>query len=56
MTNDGHHDSPRWEEEETAPAAGIEAYEIDAGTVLYDTGNPLAWIESSVAIPLADAA
>jgi hypothetical protein len=34
----------------------VETYETDQGTVLYDAGNPLAWIESSVAVPIEDAA
>ncbi len=37
-------------------AEPVEAYEIDGGTVLYESANPLAWIESSVAYPIEEAA
>lgn len=30
----------------------IESYETDGSTVLYDASNPLAWIESTRAVPL----
>lgn len=33
-----------------------EAYEIDEGVVLYDAENPLAWIQSTDATRLDDAA
>lgn len=33
----------------------VETYETDSGTVLYDARNPLAWIESSFAIPIDEA-
>lgn len=33
----------------------VEAYETDDGIVLYDAGNPLAWIESRAPVRLADA-
>jgi hypothetical protein len=46
-----------------APTAGpedaiatTEAYEIDEGIVLYDAENPLAWIQSTDATRLDDAA
>lgn len=35
---------------------GVELYETDDGIVLYDAGNPLAWIESRAPVPLDDAA
>jgi len=55
MIDDGDHGS--MQREPSADADGpVETYETEQGTVLYDAGNPLAWIESSVAIPLADAA
>lgn len=34
----------------------VEAYETDDGVVLYDAGNPLAWIESRAPVRLDDAA
>ena len=34
----------------------VESYEIDEGIVLYDAENPLAWVQSSDAVPLTDAA
>jgi hypothetical protein len=38
------------------PAVDVEAYEVDDGVVLFDAQNPLAWVEASVAVRLADAA
>lgn len=38
------------------PTADIEAYEADDRTVLYDARNPLAWIESSAAVIITEAA
>ncbi|WP_277553573.1 DUF7331 family protein [Halobaculum limi] len=32
----------------------VEAYEDDGRTVLYDSENPLAWVEASTAVTLAD--
>lgn len=35
----------------------VEAYATDdGGIVLYDSGNPLAWIESHTPVPLDDVA
>ncbi|MFC7069290.1 DUF7331 family protein [Halobaculum lipolyticum] len=34
----------------------VEAYEDDGRTVLYDAENPLAWMEASTAVALADLA
>ncbi|MFB6164057.1 MAG: hypothetical protein ABEJ31_02765 [Haloarculaceae archaeon] len=34
----------------------VEVYETDEGMVLYDAENPLAWVQSSGAISLEDAA
>ncbi|RQG90371.1 hypothetical protein EA462_08915 [Natrarchaeobius halalkaliphilus] len=36
--------------------ATIETYEIDDGVVFYDAENPLAWVETSETIPLAELA
>ena len=33
----------------------VEVYETDDGVVLYDSGNPLAWIESRSPVRLEDA-
>lgn len=33
----------------------VEAYEVDDGVVLYDAENPLAWVEASTAVVLAEA-
>ena len=33
----------------------VEAYDTEEGVVLYDSGNPLAWIESDAPVRLADA-
>lgn len=30
----------------------IEAYETDGGTVIFDGENPLAWVQSSLTLPL----
>jgi len=34
----------------------VETYETEGGTVLYDAGNPLAWIESTHTVPIDEAA
>ena len=36
------------------PVESIEAYEIDEGVVLYDADNPLAWLQSSQAVPIGE--
>ena len=38
----------------TARATAVEVYETEDGVVLYDSGNPLAWIESRTPVDLAD--
>lgn len=40
----------------TAVDADVESYETDEGVVIYDAGNPLAWIESTGPVRLDDAA
>lgn len=40
----------------TASDGDVETYETDDGVVLYDAGNPLAWIESRAPVRLDDAA
>lgn len=39
----------------TASGGEVEAYETDNGVVLYDAGNPLAWIESRAPVRLDEA-
>ncbi|MFD1634921.1 DUF7331 family protein [Haloplanus ruber] len=56
-----HVDAGRWDSaaERRPDPDGIdtvEAYEIEDGTVLYDAENPLAWVESSTAVPLNELA
>ncbi len=36
--------------------AEVEAYEDDGNVVLFDAENPLAWVEASRTVRLADAA
>jgi hypothetical protein len=38
-----------------AAAAEVEAYEDGGNVVFFDTGNPLAWVEATQTISLADA-
>lgn len=38
-----------------ADEGNVEAYETDGGIVLYDAGNPLAWVESRAPVRLDDA-
>lgn len=38
----------------TATDGEVEAYETDDGLVIYDAGNPLAWIESHAPVRLDD--
>ncbi|MFB6079854.1 MAG: hypothetical protein ABEJ81_02460 [Haloferacaceae archaeon] len=40
----------------THPGTGtVEAYEADGSVVIYDAEQPLAWIEASTSVALADA-
>lgn len=48
------HDGP--EVVSTSDASSVEAYTSGELTVLYDANDPLAWIESSYAVPLDEAA
>ncbi|ELY76046.1 hypothetical protein C486_18539 [Natrinema gari JCM 14663] len=41
---------------EPAGTATIESYETDDGVVFYDAQNPLAWVETSRTLTLADLA
>lgn len=36
------------------PGESIEAYETEEGVVLYDAENPLAWLQSTSAVPLGE--
>jgi hypothetical protein len=42
----------------TDPAhpGGVEAYEDDGSVVLFDADNPLAWVETTDAVRLSEAA
>jgi len=56
-----HVDAGRWDsaDEQRPDRDGIdtvEAYEVEDGTVLYDAENPLAWVESSNAVPVHEVA
>ncbi|WP_176697300.1 hypothetical protein [Halorubrum sp. SD626R] len=52
---------PRSEPRVSRPAgrdavdAEVEAYEDDGNVVLFDAANPLAWVEASRTVRLADA-
>ncbi|ELZ38447.1 hypothetical protein C471_10815 [Halorubrum saccharovorum DSM 1137] len=52
---------PRSEPEAARPAdrdevdAEVEVYEDDGNVVLFDAANPLAWVEASRTVRLADA-
>lgn len=54
MTDDGDHGSMEGHSVPTNADEPVETYETEQGTVLYDAGNPLAWIESSVAVPIEE--
>jgi hypothetical protein len=53
-----HVDAGRWdsatERRQSDGIDTVEAYEVDDGTVLYDAENPLAWVESSAAVPIRE--
>jgi hypothetical protein len=55
MSDDGRHRSMPDRAAPTDPEEAVETYETDDGTVLYDAGNPLAWIESSVTVSIEEA-
>jgi len=40
---------------EPAGVATVESYEVDNGVVLFDAENPLAWVETTKAIPVTEA-
>ena len=40
---------------EPAGVATVESYEVDDGVVLFDAENPLAWVETTDAIPVSEA-
>ncbi|QKY16457.1 hypothetical protein [Halorubrum sp. CBA1229] len=51
---------PRSESKAARPAerdadAEVEVYEDDGNVVLFDAANPLAWVEASRTVRLADA-
>lgn len=41
---------------EPAGVATVESYEVDGGVVFYDAENPLAWVETTQAVPLSELA
>ncbi|MFC7186844.1 DUF7331 family protein [Halorubrum yunnanense] len=53
--------NPRSESQAARPAgrdavdAEVEVYEDDGNVVLFDAANPLAWVEASRTVRLADA-
>ena len=56
-----HVDAGRWDSTDAARPDHdgidtVEAYHVEDGTVLYDAENPLAWVESSAAVPIRDLA
>jgi hypothetical protein len=56
-----HVDAGRWDSADARrPDHGgpdtVELYEVEDGTVLYDAENPLAWVESSTAVPIQELA
>ena len=55
MTDNGNYRSREGGSVPTDADEPVETYETEQGTVLYDAGNPLAWIESSVAVPIDEA-
>ena len=40
---------------EPTGVATVESYEVDDGVVLFDAENPLAWVETTEAIPVTEA-
>lgn len=40
---------------EPAGVATVESYEVDNGVVLFDAENPLAWVETTEAVPVTEA-
>jgi hypothetical protein len=56
MSDDGNHGPIEGRSTSVDADEPVESYETEQGTVLYDAGNPLAWIESSVTVTIEDAA
>lgn len=56
MTDDAYYRSADGGSVQTDADEPVGTYETEQGTVLYDAGNPLAWIESNVAVPIDEAA
>jgi hypothetical protein len=54
MTDDGTRGSVDGRNVPTGSDEPVETYETEEGTVLYDAGNPLAWIESSVTVTIKE--
>ncbi|XVH30766.1 DUF7331 family protein [Haloferacaceae archaeon DSL9] len=54
-----HATQSKWDRADTAGAepdsvASVESYRIDGGVVFYDAFNPLAWVETTQTVRLAD--
>ncbi|MBB6645821.1 DUF7331 family protein [Halobellus ruber] len=39
---------------EASGLTAVESYEVDGGIVFYDPQNPLAWVEASGSVSLAE--
>jgi hypothetical protein len=39
---------------EASGLTAVESYEVDSGIVFYDPENPLAWVEASNSVSLAE--
>ena len=53
-----HADDQRENSAAASEPAGVatgESYEVDDGVVLFDAENPLAWVETTEAIPVTEA-
>jgi hypothetical protein len=54
-----HADERRGDSTDASEPAGVEtveSYEVDGGVVLYDAENPLAWVETTEAVPVSELA
>lgn len=54
-----HPEAGQWDSATTGAtqprgAESVERYETDDGTVFFDAQNPLAWVEASATLSLAD--
>ncbi len=62
MTSNPHADDGGYRSGNRKPGGGgpdateVELYEDDGNVVMFDAANPLAWVEASRTVRLADAA